>query len=145
MPHVDGRTKARPPLLPITYNATLPPEFFDAIIIDECHHSIYSLWGDVLKYFDAFLIGLTATPSAQAIGFFSKYLVMEYTHAEAVADRVNVPYDVYEITTRITNQGSTIDAGFYVGKRSRTCQHRRHRATRRDKLRLRNIMLFAHS
>ncbi|MBK9189405.1 MAG: DEAD/DEAH box helicase family protein [Phycisphaerales bacterium] len=69
----------------------------------------------VLKYFDAFLIGLTATPSKQTIGFFNQNLVMEYTHEQAVADRVNVPYDVYEIRTRITAQGSNIDAGYFVG------------------------------
>ncbi|MSO37804.1 MAG: restriction endonuclease subunit R [Acidimicrobiia bacterium] len=108
----------RPPV-PITYNPNLPPEFFDVLIVDECHRSIYSVWGDVLKYFDAFLIGLTATPSKQTIGFFNQNLVMEYTHEQAVADRVNVPYDVYEIKTRITSQGSDVDAGFYVGKRSR--------------------------
>jgi type I restriction enzyme R subunit len=98
---------------------TLPPEFFDAIIVDECHRSIYSVWGDVLKYFDAFLVGLTATPSKQTIGFFNQNLVMEYGHEQAVADRVNVPYDVYEIRTRITSQGSKLDAGYFVGKRSR--------------------------
>jgi hypothetical protein len=85
----------------------------------QCHRSIYSVWGDVLKYFDGFLIGLTATPSRQTIGFFNQNLVMEYMHEQAVADHVNVPYDVYEIKTRITEQGSTVDSGFYVGKRSR--------------------------
>lgn len=114
----------RPPV-PLTYNATIPPEFFDAIIVDECHRSIYSVWGDVLKYFDAFLIGLTATPSKQTIGFFDQNLVMEYTHEQAVADRVNVPYDVYEIKTRITAQGSKVDAGFFVGKRSRKTRRER--------------------
>lgn len=82
----------------------IPPEFFDVLIVDECHRSIYSVWGDVLKYFDAFLIGLTATPSKQTIGFFNQNLVMEYTHEQAVADRVNVPYDVYEIRTRIIDE-----------------------------------------
>lgn len=93
--------------------------------MDECHRSIYSVWGDVLKYFDTFLIGLTATPSKQTIGFFDKNLVMEYSHEEAVADRVNVPYDVYEIRTRITEQGSGVDAGYYVGKRSRKTRRER--------------------
>lgn len=114
----------RPPI-PITYSPVLPPEFFDAIIVDECHRSIYSVWGDVLKYFDAFLIGLTATPSKQTIGFFDKNLVMEYTHEQAVADRVNVPYDVYQIRTRITERGASVDAGFYVGKRSRRTRRER--------------------
>ena len=117
------------PPVPITYNAAIPPEFFDALIVDECHRSIYSVWGDVLKYFDAFLIGLTATPSKQTIGFFNQNLVMEYTHEQAVADRVNVPYDVYEIRTRITAQGSQLDAGYFVGKRSR-----KTRAERQEEL-----------
>jgi type I restriction enzyme R subunit len=115
----EGPGAFKKPPLPIVYNAAIPPEFFDVIIVDECHRSIYSVWGDVLKYFDAFTIGLTATPSKQTIGFFNKNLVMEYTHAQAVADRVNVPYDVYEINTRITGQGSAVEAGYYVGKRSR--------------------------
>ena len=121
----EGAGAFRKPPIPITYNASLPPEFFDVIIVDECHRSIYSVWGDVLKYFDAFLIGLTATPSKQTLGFFDQNLVMEYTHEQAVADRVNVPYDVYEIKTRITGQGSTVDAGYYVGKRSRRTRRER--------------------
>ncbi len=125
----EGPGAFKKPPVPITYNPAIPPEFFDAIIIDECHRSIYSVWGDVLKYFDAFLIGLTATPSKQTIGFFNQNLVMEYTHEQAVADRVNVPYDVYEIITRITGQGSKVDAGFFVGKRSR-----KTRAERQEEL-----------
>lgn len=121
----------RPPV-PITYNPAIPPEFFDVLIVDECHRSIYSVWGDVLKYFDAFLIGLTATPSKQTIGFFNQNLVMEYTHEQAVADRVNVPYDVYEIRTRITAQGSTLDAGYFVGKRSRKTRAERQEALDQD-------------
>ena len=115
----EGPGAFKKPPKPIVYNEHLPPEFFDVIIVDECHRSIYSVWGDVLTYFDAFIIGLTATPSKQTIGFFNKNLVMEYSHAQAVADRVNVPYDVYEISTRITSDGSMVDAGYYVGKRSR--------------------------
>ena len=81
--------------LPVTYDKALPPEFFDVIFIDECHRSIYTLWRQVLEYFDAYLIGLTATPSKQTLGFFEQNLVMEYRHEEAVADKVNVPFDVY--------------------------------------------------
>lgn len=117
------------PPVPITYNPDLPPEFFDVIIVDECHRSIYSVWGDVLQYFDAFLIGLTATPSKQTLGFFNQNLVMEYTHEQAVADRVNVPYDVYEIRTQITGAGSNVNAGYYVSKRSR-----KTRAERQEEL-----------
>lgn len=128
----EGPGAFKKPPVPITYNPALPPEFFDVIIIDECHRSIYSVWGDVLKYFDAFLIGLTATPSKQTIGFFDKNLVMEYTHEQAVADRVNVPYDVYQIRTRITTQGSKVDAGFYVGKRSRKTRRERQEELDQD-------------
>ncbi|MCC7408475.1 MAG: DEAD/DEAH box helicase family protein [Phycisphaeraceae bacterium] len=128
----EGPGAFKKPPVPITYNPALPPEFFDVIIIDECHRSIYSVWGDVLKYFDAFLIGLTATPSKQTIGFFDKNLVMEYTHEQAVADRVNVPYDVYQIRTRITDRGSKVDAGYYVGKRSRQTRKEREEELDQD-------------
>jgi type I restriction enzyme R subunit len=104
---------------PVEYNPQIPIETFDFIITDECHRSIYELWRQVLEYFDAFLIGLTATPSKQTIGFFNKNLVMEYSHEKAVADGVNVPYDVYRIRTEITERGSTVKAGFYVDRRSR--------------------------
>ena len=72
------------------YNPDIPIETFDVILTDECHRSIYNLWRQVLEYFDAYLIGLTATPSKQTIGFFNKNLVMEYRHDQAVADGVNV-------------------------------------------------------
>ncbi len=107
--------------VPVVYNPVIPIEFFDIIFIDECHRSIYSLWRQVLEYFDAHLIGLTATPSKQTFGFFKKNLVMEYDHAQAVADGVNVDFDVYKIRTRITEQGSTVEAGplEVVGRRDR--------------------------
>jgi type I restriction enzyme R subunit len=79
----------------------------------------------VLEYFDAYLIGLTATPSKQTFGFFNQNLVMEYNHEKAVADGVNVNYDVYRIQTEITAQGSKIDAGFYVDKRDRQTRKKR--------------------
>src|SRR6266571_5142835 len=105
--------------LPVVYNRAYPPEFFDFIIIDECHRSIYTLWRQVLEYFDAFLIGLTATPAKHTFGFFDQNLVMEYGHEEAVADGVNVDFEVYKIRTQITEQGSTIEAdgGPMVGYR----------------------------
>ena len=95
----------------MTYNPALPIEFFDIIFIDECHRSIYSLWRQVLEYFDGYLIGLTATPSKQTFGFFKQNLVMEYDHEQAVADSVNVDFDIYKIRTRITDQGSVVEAG----------------------------------
>jgi type I restriction enzyme R subunit len=109
----DGKVKD------VAYNPNIPIETFDFIITDECHRSIYNLWRQVLEYFDAFIIGLTATPSKQTLGFFNQNLVMEYSHERAVADGVNVGYDVYSIVTNITQSGSKVDAGYYVDKRNK--------------------------
>ncbi|HPR53458.1 MAG TPA: DEAD/DEAH box helicase family protein, partial [Deltaproteobacteria bacterium] len=105
--------------LQVEYNPILPIETFDFIITDECHRSIYNLWRQVLEYFDAYLIGLTATPTKQTFGFFHQNLVMEYGHDKAVAEGVNVNYDVYRIRTDITEKGSKIESGFYVDKRDK--------------------------
>ncbi len=104
---------------PVEYNPKIPIEMFDVIIVDECHRSIYNLWKQVLDYFDAFLIGLTATPSKSTIAFFNKNLVMEYTHEEAVAHEINVDFSVYTIRTKITKEGSIINAGETVQKRDK--------------------------
>jgi type I restriction enzyme R subunit len=109
----------------VEYNPNFPIEEFDFIITDECHRSIYNLWRQVLEYFDAFLIGLTATPSAQTLGFFQQNLVMEYNHAQAVADRVNVDFDTYRIRTQVTEQGGAVEAGYHVGRRDRRTRQRR--------------------
>ncbi len=111
--------------VPVTYNAQIPIETFDAVFADECHRSIYNLWRQVLEYFDAFLVGLTATPSKQTLGFFDRNLVMEYGHEQAVADGVNVDFDVYRIRTAITEQGATVEAGVWVDKRARLTRKRR--------------------
>lgn len=103
----------------VSYNPALPPDTFDVIIIDECHRSIYGLWRQVLEYFDAHLIGLTATPTKQTFGFFRQNLVMEYSHDMAVADGVNVDFTVYKIETAITKAGSTIETGEFAGYRDR--------------------------
>ena len=105
--------------LDIEYNPAFPIEEYDFIVTDECHRSIYNLWRQVLEYFDAYLIGLTATPSKQTIGFFNQNLVMEYGHERAVADGVNVGYDVYRIRTEVTEQGAKVEAGNWVDKRSK--------------------------
>ena len=99
---------------PIDYNPALPIETFDIIVTDEAHRSIYNLWRQVLEYFDAHLIGLTATPNKQTFGFFNQNLVMEYGHPQAVADGVNVNYDVYRIRTEVTEAGSTVEAGYWL-------------------------------
>ena len=114
----DMATAQRQPA-PVVYNPDIPVETFDVIVTDECHRSIYNLWRQVLEYFDAFLIGLTATPSVQTFGFFQQNLVMEYSHEQAVADDVNVGFDVYHIRTDITEKGSTVEAGLYVDRRDR--------------------------
>jgi len=103
----------------VAYNPAVPIETFDVIITDECHRSIYNLWRQVLEYFDAFTIGLTATPSKQTIGYFNQNLVMEYSHERAVADGVNVGYEVYRIQTEITEKGSRVESGYYIDKRDR--------------------------
>jgi type I restriction enzyme R subunit len=103
----------------VRYNPAVPIETFDVIVTDECHRSIYNLWRDVLEYFDAFIIGLTATPNKQTFGFFNQNLVMEYGHERAVADGVNVDYLVYTIRTQITERGSIIEKGYYIDKRDR--------------------------
>lgn len=109
----------------ITYNPDVSIEDFDMIIIDECHRSIYNLWKQVLDYFDTFLVGLTATPDARTFGFFNKNVVSEYGYEEAVADGVNVPYDVYKIETEITTKGAKIEAKEFVDKRSRLTREKR--------------------
>jgi len=111
--------------LPVAYNPAVPIEFFDVIFVDECHRSIYTLWRQVLEYFDAFIVGLTATPSKQTFGFFKRNLVMEYGHSQAVADGVNVGYDIYRIRTRITEQGAKVEAGEIVERRARETRRRR--------------------
>jgi type I restriction enzyme, R subunit len=103
----------------VSYKPDLPPDTFDVIIIDECHRSIYGLWRQVLEYFDAYLIGLTATPTKQTFGFFRQNLVMEYSHDQAVTDGVNVDFTVYKIQTAITKGGSTIETGELAGYRDR--------------------------
>ncbi len=101
----------------VVYNRHLPIEYFDFIVVDECHRSIYNLWRQVLEYFDAYLIGLTATPAKQTFGFFNQNLVMEYPRQRAVADGVNVDGEVYRIRTQVTEQGSRVEAGHSVGYR----------------------------
>jgi len=114
--------------LPVVYNPAIPIETFDFIIVDECHRSIYNVWRQVLDYFDAFLIGLTATPTAQTIGFFDQNLVQDYSHEKAVADGVNVGYDVYTIETRVTKEGAALKKtpGFFVPHRDRRTRQKRY-------------------
>ncbi len=108
----------------VQYNADIPIGEFDFIIIDECHRSIYNKWKQVLDYFDSFLVGLTATPSNDTIGFFKNNQVMRYNHERAVVDGVNVGYHVYKIRTEVGTKGGKIDAGQLVEKRDRLTRKR---------------------
>ncbi len=123
-PGVDDFTPDAP--VEVIYNAQMPPEAFDLVIVDEAHRSIYGVWRGVLEYFDAHVVGLTATPVKQTFGFFQQNLVSEYTYAQSVADNVNVDFDVYRIQTHITDQGSTVDAGTIVPVRDRRTRRERY-------------------
>lgn len=112
--------------LPLEYNPDLPIETFDFIITDECHRSIYGVWRQVLDYFDAFLIGLTATPSKHTLGFFNQNLVAEYPYERSVADGVNVGFEVYRIKTEVSEKGGLIEADFptpHMDKRTRKVRY----------------------
>ncbi|MEV2254986.1 DEAD/DEAH box helicase family protein [Streptomyces sp. NPDC050147] len=113
-----------PGVIEVGYNADIPPEAFDLIVVDECHRSIYGKWRSVLEYFDAPIVGLTATPVAQTFGYFNGNLVSEYSYQEAVADRVNVDFSVYEIETRITVEGGVIAHGTIPVRDRRTRRQR---------------------
>ncbi len=120
--------------LPVVYSAAFPPETFDVVFVDECHRSIYTLWRQVLEYFDATIVGLTATPAKHTFGFFHQNLVTEYTHEQAVADGVNVDFEVFRIRTRITEAGSMIEACDepVVGMRNRQTRAMRWEAPDED-------------
>lgn len=111
--------------IPVEYTTKVPIEQFDFIVIDECHRSIYNLWKQVLDYFDAFLIGLTATPDKRTFGFFDENVVSQYTYEESVTDSVNVPYDVYTIETEISKNGEIVKAGWFVDRRDKLTRQKR--------------------
>ena len=97
----------------------LPIEFFDFIIIDECHRSIYNLWKQVLDYFDALQVGLTATPITGPLVILTRISCLITAMKKAVIDGVLVPYNVYAIETEISKNGSFIKMGEKVDKRER--------------------------
>jgi type I restriction enzyme R subunit len=119
---------------PVVYNPQIPPDFFDVIVVDECHRSIYSLWSQVLDYFDATIIGLTATPGGHTYAYFQQNVVSEYRHEEAVRDKVNVPFWVYQVRTQVGDQGATVKAGPGLGvyKRNRQTRQERWQALEED-------------
>lgn len=92
----------------VVYNEKYPPEFFDCIIVDECHRSIYNVWNQVLEYFDAFIIGLTATPDKRTFAYFNENIVSEYSREQAIIDGVNVGEDIFLIETDVSKNGAHI-------------------------------------
>lgn len=92
----------------VVYNEKYPPEFFDCIIVDECHRSIYNVWNQVLEYFDAFIVGLTATPDKRTFAYFNQNIVSEYSREQAIIDGVNVGEDIFLIETNVGKNGAHI-------------------------------------
>ncbi|MCF8374304.1 MAG: DEAD/DEAH box helicase family protein [Bacteroidales bacterium] len=121
---MQQQTEKKKPV-PVEYTAKVPIELFDFIVIDECHRSIYNLWRQVLDYFDAFLIGLTATPDKRTFGFFNENVVSQYPYEESVTDGVNVPYDVYTIETEISKNGEIVKAGWFLDRRDKLTRQKR--------------------
>ncbi len=104
----------------LTENMVLPPDFFDLIIIDECHRSIYGNWKKVLEYFNtAKLIGLTATPVPETKAFFNNNIVVNYTLEQSIIDGVNVDARIYRIKTEATENGGAILKGDKVKRETR--------------------------
>ena len=98
----------------------LPPDYFQLIIVDECHRSIYGKWKAVLDYFSgATVLGLTATPTPEAYAYFNNKIIEKYTYDDSIVDGVNVPPRIYRIITDITSHGDTIDKGQKVVETSR--------------------------
>jgi len=116
----------------VRYNPAVPVEAFDFIVIDECHRSIYNLWKQVLDYFDASLIGLTATPDKRTFGFFNENIVAQYSYEQSVVDGVNVGYDVFLIETDITQKGAELKAKEWVDHRDRQTRKKRWQETEED-------------
>lgn len=110
----------------VHYNPTVPIESFDLIVTDECHRSIYGSWRQVLEYFDAFIVGLTATPSLHTMGFFNSNLVAQYPYERSVADGVNVGYEVYRIRMDIGERGGKIPKGYEVPVRDKRTRAERY-------------------
>ena len=110
----------------VRYNPAIPIETFDLVITDECHRSIYGTWRQVLDYFDAFIVGLTATPSLHTMGFFGQNLVAQYPYERSVADGVNVGYEIYRIRTEIGEHGGRVPAQYEIPVRDRRTRAQRY-------------------
>lgn len=114
----EGNEPAEEIILPP--NPNLPHDYFDLIIIDECHRSIYGNWRKVLEYFDtARLVGLTATPVPETMAFFNNNRIVNYTLEKSIVDGVNVDCRVYRIRTQVTENGGSILKGEKVKEETR--------------------------
>lgn len=116
----------------VAYNPAIPIESFDLVITDECHRSIYGTWRQVLEYFDAFTVGLTATPSLHTMGFFGKNLVAQYPYERSVVDGVNVGFEVFRIRTEIGERGATVKAGYDLPVRDKRTRAERYETLTED-------------
>ena len=116
----------------VAYNPAIPIESFDLVVTDECHRSIYGTWRQVLEYFDAFTVGLTATPSLHTLGFFGKNLVAQYPYERSVVDGVNVGFEVFRIRTEIGERGSTVQAGYDLPVRDKRTRAQRYETLSED-------------
>jgi type I restriction enzyme, R subunit len=116
----------------VSYNPSIPIESFDLVITDECHRSIYGTWRQVLEYFDAFTVGLTATPSLHTLGFFGKNLVAQYPYERSVVDGVNVGFEIFRIRTEIGERGATVKAGYDLPVRDKRTRAERYETLEAD-------------
>ena len=92
------------------------PGFFDLIIADESHRSIYNVYGDMFRYFDCHQVGLTATPvdfvTRSTFRLFDcegQLPTANYGLEEAVKEGYLTPFEVYEHTTQFLREGITLD------------------------------------
>ena len=93
------------------------PAHFDLIIIDESHRSIFKKYRAIFEYFDAIMVGLTATPKTDVDRNTYDFFEMEhgvptyaYDYETAVyQDQVLVPYYNYEVKTKFLDEGITYD------------------------------------
>jgi len=92
----------------------IPSDFFDLIVIDECHRSRYGDWGVILEHFGAaHYLGMTATPKREDNIDVYEYFgepVFEYSLGQAIEDGYLVPYKIYKVTTNLYREGLDVSA-----------------------------------
>ncbi len=98
-----------------------PPDFFDMVIIDECHRSGYGTWKEILDYFgDAVHLGMTATPkrsdNIDTYAYFGKP-VYSYSMGQGIEDGFLAPFQIYRIFTNIDREGLHIEEALHQGAR----------------------------